>query len=64
MVLVEHPLAVGEGSGVQGGGLVESSRLLVGVGEVVPRRQGVGLVRAEQPLAIGEGAREQGDRLV
>ena len=37
---------------------------LVGVGEVVARGQGVGVVGAEDPLAIGEGALVQGDGLV
>ena len=35
----------------------------VGVGEVVPGGQGVGVVGAEDPLAVGEGLLEQRDRL-
>ena len=48
---------------MQGDRLAQSARRLVGLGEVVARGQGVGVVRAEQPLAIGEVALVQGDRL-
>ena len=47
-------------------GIASSSRPAdpVGVGEVVPGGQGVGVVGAQDPLAVGEGLLEQRDRLV
>jgi hypothetical protein len=36
----------------------------VGVGEVVPRLQGVGVVRAQDALAGAQGPLVQGDRLI
>ena len=63
MVGAEDPLAVGQGLLVQGDRLGGPARRLVGVGEVVPRGQGVGVVGAEDPLAVGQGPLVQGDRL-
>src|ERR1700694_3559270 len=44
--------------------LGKASRRLVGVGEVVARGQGVGVVGAEYPLALGKGGLVQRDGLV
>ena len=60
MVGAEQPLAVGEVALVQGDRLAQPARRLVGLGEVVARGQGVGVVRAEQPLAVGEVALDAG----
>ena len=48
---------------VEGDGLLEVSRLLICVREVVARGQGVGVVWAEDADAVGEDLLEQGDGL-
>ena len=53
MVGAEGPLAVGEGALVQRDGPSGPARGLVGVGEVVPGVQGVGVVGAQDPLPVG-----------
>jgi len=59
--VAQDPLVVGEGAFVQRDGLIEPPGVLVGVGEVVPGAQGVGVGVAQDPLAVGEGAFVQRD---
>lgn len=61
MVSTEAPLGVGEGPLVQRDRLGESSRRLVGGGEVVAGGQGVGVVITEDPLTISRGPLKQRD---
>ena len=55
MVGSQDALAVGQGPLVQGDGLLESARGLVGAGEFVARGQGVGVVGSQDALAVGQG---------
>ena len=49
---------------VQGNGFIESSRVPVGVGEVVARGEGVGVVGAQDAGAVFEVLLVQGDGLI
>ena len=64
MVGAQEVLEVLEVLLVQGDGLVESACLLVGVGEVVARDEGVGVVGAQDTGAFFEVLFVQGDGLV
>jgi hypothetical protein len=61
MSRAEDALAVDQILLVQRDCLVESSGLLVAVGEVVPRGQCVRMIRAEHSFAVGKGALAETD---
>ena len=58
MVGSQDALTIGQGLPVQTGGLAEPARGLVGVGEVVARGQGVGVVWTQDALTIGQNLLE------
>ena len=64
MVWAQDALTIGQNLLEQGNSLFESTRGLVGVGEVVARGQGVGVVGSQDALTIGQGLLEQVDGLV
>ncbi|GLW73645.1 hypothetical protein Kpho02_59440 [Kitasatospora phosalacinea] len=61
MVRAQDAFAVSEGPLKQGDGTFEVAGRLVGVGEVVARRQRGGVVGAEDAFVVGEVAFVQGD---
>ena len=54
MVGAQHPLQVGQVLLMQGDRLGRPARRPVGVGEVMARGQGVGVVGAQHPLLFGQ----------
>ena len=64
MVGAQDAQAVGQVLLVQADGLLGSARGLIGVGEVVARGEGVGVVGPQEALAVGQVLLEQVDGLV
>ena len=54
MVWIQNAFAIGQVLLVQGDGLLESTRGLVGEGEVISRGQGVGVVGPQDAQTVGQ----------